>query len=147
MPLQSKHELKTRRREVLVEDIMNRRVVTISDSASINEAARIMKRSGVGCVVVKRDSDLLGIVTERDVISVLASGRSEACTLADVISKPLIVVGAKDPVNQAARILADKGIRRLPVVDGTRLVGILTSTDLVKFYDKLSKYMMKSVGP
>ena len=146
MPSHSKHELKERR-EVLVEDVMNKHVLAVPESASINEAARVMKRNGVGCVVVKRNSELVGIVTERDVVRILASGRSETSTVGEVASKPIMVVGPKDSVNEAAKILSNKGIRRLPVVDDSRLVGILTSTDLVKFYDKLSKYLMKGVGP
>ena len=146
MPSHSKPELK-KQREVLVEEVMNRHVLTIPDSASINEAARTMKRNGVGCVVVKRDSTLIGIVTERDVVRILASGRSETSTVNEVASKPIVVVGPKDSVNEAAKILSNKGIRRLPVVEDSQLVGILTSTDLVKFYDKLSKYLMKGVGP
>lgn len=142
----AKHERKERR-EILVENIMNRHVLTVPYSASISEAARAMKRNGVGCVVVQRNSELLGIVTERDVVKILASGRPETSTVGNVASKPLVVIGPKDPVNDAAKILSDRGIRRLPVVDGTRLVGMLTSTDLVKFYDKLSKYMIKGVGP
>jgi len=101
----------------------------------------------VGCVVVKRDSELIGIVTERDAVRILASGRSETSTVNEVASKPIVVVGPKDSVNQAAKILSNKGIRRLPVVEDSQLVGILTSTDLVKFYDKLSKYLMKGEGP
>jgi CBS domain-containing protein len=146
MPSHTKHEARYRR-EILVEDVMNKHVLTIPHSASIREAARAMKRNGVGCVLVKRNSELLGIVTERDIVKILASGRSETSTVGDSASKPLVVVGPKDPVNDAAKILSDRGIRRLPVLDGTRLVGILTSTDLVKFYDKLSKYLMKGVGP
>lgn len=135
------------RRELLVEDIMNRNVVTVTDSASISEAAAVMKKHSVGCVVIKRNADLLGIVTERDLIRVIASGRSETSTVTEVASKPLILIGSKEPAKEAARILVEKGIRRLPVVDGTRLIGILTSTDLFKLYYKSSKYLMKSTGP
>ncbi|MFH0848600.1 MAG: CBS domain-containing protein [archaeon] len=134
-------------RDVLVEEIMSKPVVTVPGSASIREAARVMKTNSVGCVMVKLKSDLLGIVTERDLVRILANGRSDTSTVADVASKPLAVVGPKDSAKEAARILADRGIRRLPVVDGARVVGILTSTDLVRFYDRLSRYMMRGAGP
>jgi len=142
-----KGELMERRHEVLVEDVMNTRVVTVPDSISINEATRVMRRNGVGCVVVKRNSDVLGIVTERDVIRTIGSGESESSAVSILASKPVVVIGPKDSVTDAARILADKGIKRLPVVDGKELVGILTSTDLVEFYEKLSKHMIKTIGP
>jgi CBS domain-containing protein len=147
MSKNSKPKLKEGWREVLVEDIMNRHVVTIPDSTSIDEAIRVMKKNSVGCVVIKKGPKLLGIITERDIIRILAEGRMDARTVGGIASKPLIVIGPKDPVKKATRILADKGIRRLPVVEDTRLVGIVTSTDLVKFYDKLSKYIIKGVGP
>jgi CBS domain-containing protein len=86
-------------------------------------------------------------VTERDVVRILASGRSETSTVNEIASKPIVVVGPKDSVNEVAKILSNKGIRRLPVVEDSQLVGILTSTDLVRFHDKLSKYLMKGVGP
>ena len=136
-----------RRRESLVEDIMNRNVVTVSESASITEAAAIMKKNDMGCLVVVRGTEPLGIITERDLTRILANGRLDTSSVADLISKPLIVVGPKEPIAKAAKILVDKKIRRLPVAEGSHLVGILTSTDLVRYYDKLSKYMMKPVGP
>jgi len=147
MTEKSKGELMETRHEVLVQDVMNTRVVTVSESTSINEAARVMRRNGVGCVVVKKDSDVLGIVTERDVIRTIGSGESESSTVSILASKPVVVIDPKDSVTDAARILAEKGIKRLPVVDGKELVGILTSTDLVEFYEKLSKHMIKTIGP
>ena len=147
MTEKSKGELMERRHEVLVEDVMNTRVVTVFESTSINEAARVMRRNGVGCVVVKKDSDVLGIVTERDVIRTIGSGESESSAVSILASKPVVVIDPKDSVTDAARILAEKGIKRLPVVDGKELVGILTSTDLVEFYEKLSKHMIKTIGP
>ncbi|MEM2106345.1 MAG: CBS domain-containing protein [Candidatus Bathyarchaeia archaeon] len=130
----------------LVEEIMNRNVVTIQESATIGEAARTMRSRGVGCLIVKRGRELQGIVTERDLVKALADDRLDT-SIGKVSSKPLITVGPKSPVSEAAKILASKGIRRLPVVDGDRLVGILTSTDLVRYYAKLSKYAVKNTGP
>ncbi len=138
---------KEARREVLVEDIMKTRVVTMSESATISEAARMMRRSGIGCVIVKDASNVLGIITERDIVRSLTDGHSDTDTIAEIASKPLTVIGPRDSVSEAARILADKRIKRLPVVDNQRLVGILTSTDLVRFYDKISKYTPKTIGP
>jgi CBS domain-containing protein len=130
----------------LVEEIMNRDVITIQESASIGEAAKTMRSRGVGCLIVKRGRELQGIVTERDLVNALADGRLDT-PIGEISSKPLITVGPRSPVNEAAKILASKGIRRLPVVDGERLVGILTSTDLVRYYAKLSKYAVKNIGP
>jgi CBS domain-containing protein len=138
---------KEARREVLVEDIMKTRVVTMSESATISEVARMMRRSGIGCVIVKDASNVLGIITERDIVRSLTDGHSDTDTIAEIASKPLTVIGPRDSVSEAARILADKRIKRLPVVDNQHLVGILTSTDLVRFYDKISKYTPKTIGP
>ncbi len=138
---------KEAKREVLVEDIMKRRVVTISESATISEAARMMRRSGIGCVIVKGTSNMLGMITERDIVRSLTDGHSDTDAVAEIASKPLTVIGPRDTVSEAARILADKGIKRLPVIESQRLLGILTSTDLVRFYDKISKYTLKAHGP
>ncbi|MBS7627134.1 CBS domain-containing protein [Candidatus Bathyarchaeota archaeon] len=130
----------------LVEEIMNRNVLTIQDSASIGEAARLMRSRGVGCLIVKRGRDLHGIVTERDLVKALADDRLDT-TVGEVASKPLVTIGPKNPISEAAKILASKGIRRLPVVEGEELTGILTSTDLLRYYAKLSKYTVKNIGP
>jgi len=147
MSQDSKGRSEIQRRQLLVGDVMSRNVLMISDSASINEAMRMMRKSGAGCLAVERASKIVGIITERDCIKALASGQTENARVADMMSKPLVTIGPNDTVSKAANILAEKGIKRLPVMDGQHLVGMLTSTDLVEYYDKLSRYSIRTVGP
>ncbi|MGQ9543372.1 MAG: CBS domain-containing protein [Candidatus Bathyarchaeia archaeon] len=62
--------------------------------ASIEEAAKVMRSHGVSCLMVKRDSDLFGIITERDLVKALAEGRL-SISVGEVASKPMIVIGPK----------------------------------------------------
>ena len=135
------------RTELLVKDVMTRNVITISDSASIDEAARIMRKSGAGCLAVERTSQIVGIITERDCIKALASRQLETLQVKDVMSTPIVTIGPNDTLSKAVSILAEKKMQRLPIMDGAHIVGILTSADLARYYDKLSRYSIRTVGP
>jgi len=135
------------RTELLVRDVMTRNVITISQSSSIEEAARIMRKSGAGCLAVERTSQIVGIITERDCIKALGSGQPETVRVADVMSTPIVTIGPNDTLSKAVSILAEKKMQRLPVMDGQHIVGILTSADLARYYNKLSRYSIRTVGP
>jgi CBS domain-containing protein len=121
---------------LLVKDVMTKRVVRIEFSETVLEAARLMSRKRIGCLVVVELEKPVGIITERDVLRrVVAKGVNPAgVKVAEVMSKPLKTIGPNDSIDEAARRMIKDRIRRLPVVEGLRLVGIVTSTDLVKHW-------------
>lgn len=107
-------------------------VITIDQSMSVQEAAQMMIDANVGCVIVTRKDNPVGIITERDFTRIAAVGNPLFTELSSVMSSPLIVISPNDTVWEAAEIMNSKGIHKLPVQDGNKVVGIVTTTDLVK---------------
>ena len=128
-----------------VKDIMKKSVITIDESMSIQEAAQMMTDANVGCVIVTRKNNPSGILTERDFTRIAAEGRPLFTELSEVLSAPLIVVNPDETVWDAAEIMRVKGIHKLPVQDGTKIVGIVTTTDLVDLCSYGSDSQMRNI--
>ena len=106
---------------------------TVQESAPIQDAARIMRDADIGDVIVLReDESVCGIVTDRDlVVRGLAGGADPAkMKMSDVCRHEVVSISSGDPVDQALPLMREHNIRRLPVIDGSRLVGIVTLGDL-----------------
>lgn len=106
---------------------------TVQENAPIQDAARIMRDADIGDVIVLRDDEsVCGIVTDRDlVVRGLAGGADPAkMKMADVCRHEVVSISSGDPVDQALPLMREHNIRRLPVIDGSRLVGIVTLGDL-----------------
>jgi CBS domain-containing protein len=132
-----------------VRDVMTRDPLTLPPSASLFDAAKTMRESGIGDVVVAGDEELIGIVTDRDiVVRGLAEGRDpHTTTLTDVTSRELITVSPDDPIETAVRLIREHAIRRLPVMSGGRVVGIVTLGDLAREQDRGSALADVSAAP
>jgi len=110
---------------------MTESVVTATPEASVREVAETMRERNVGSVVLVRDGRPVGFITDRDLtVSVLADARDPSDRACDHASAP-VVTGAPDmDVTQAAELMVEHGIRRLPVLAGEELIGIVTLDDL-----------------
>jgi len=109
-------------------------VSTILSEATARDAAVAMKARAVGSLVVLRDGEPVGIVTDRDLLErVVADGRDAGETnTADVMSQPLHVAGSEDPLDRIVELMSAHGIRRVPVVrDDGELVGIVALDDVL----------------
>jgi len=116
-----------------VKDIMKKNVITIDESMSIQEAAQMMTNANVGCIIVTKKDNPVGIITERDFVTrIAAEGRPLFTEVCEVMSIPLTTVSPDDTVWDAAEIMRPKGIHKLPVQEGNEIVGIVTTTDFVK---------------
>ena len=128
---------------VCVKDVMARGVITIDATQSAKNAARLMEKFGISGLVVLAEGDLVGIVTERDIITrVVASGRSpEDVTVKEIMTEPVIVVNPVMPLDKAVMIMLQEKIKKLPVVnkvdDALKLVGIVSLTDIARLHPKL----------
>ena len=110
-----------------VSKIMTKRVVTIGSDENAIEALQIMANKGIGSVIVTENGRPVGIVTERDIIRRLARDRKVLDKkVISVMSKSLISVSPETPIFQAIQIMRKNNIRRLPVISGSRLKGIVT---------------------
>lgn len=117
-------------------DIMtaNPRVVTTSDS--VNRAAEIMRDTNVGIVPVVEDSGtmrLAGVVTDRDIaVRIVAEGRDHNVSVRDVMSAGLATVGPDDDLDRVTDLMKSEQVRRIPVCEGDRLVGIIAQADVAR---------------
>jgi CBS domain-containing protein len=114
-------------------EIMTGRPECVGESETIIEAARKMKSLDVGALPICGEDDRLkGMITDRDVVvKVLAEGKDPASTKAAELAqgKP-VTIGADDSAEEALRTMAEHKVRRLPVIDGHELVGVLSQGDL-----------------
>lgn len=109
-------------------DIMTQNPVTLQTSDTVTTAARTMRDANIGDVVVVEHGEVRGILTDRDiVVRALAEGRDPPRTaLGEICSRELTMLSPPDQIGDAEKLLRDKAIRRLPVVDGGRPVGIVS---------------------
>jgi CBS domain-containing protein len=92
----------------------------------------MMTDANVGCVIVTSNNKPIGIITERDFVKIAAEGKPLFTELSGVKSFPLIVTGPDETVWEAAETMKTKNIHKLPVQDGDKVIGIVTTSDLVK---------------
>jgi len=116
-------------------DIMTTEVVTVDGSASVAEAVRLMKEKGVRALIVERRSedDAYGIVTQRDIVYSVMAERKDPTKVAvhEVMTKPLVVVNPNLDAVYVARLMAQKGLSRAPVIYEQKLQGVVSVTDLI----------------
>ncbi|MBA3738796.1 MAG: CBS domain-containing protein [Actinobacteria bacterium] len=115
-----------------VKEVMTPGPITLDRDASLAEAARLMRDRGIGDVIVVEGDDAEGIVTDRDiVIRGVAEGADPNTTrLGQVLSGDLTSVAPDDPVERALELMREKAVRRLPVLEGGKPVGVISLGDL-----------------
>jgi CBS domain-containing protein len=115
-----------------IRQVMTKDPVTVDATASTVDAARRMLERDLGAVIVVRDGAICGVVTDRDVVvRVVAEGRSPAETpIGDACSSELISVRPDEPLEKAVDLMRRHAVRRLPVVEHDRAVGIVSIGDL-----------------
>ncbi len=107
-------------------------LITTEPDDTLVDAAGRMHCYQIGALPVYQQHRLVGIVTERDLVAALAEGADPAvATVADYMTDQPVTVAPDDDLEVAARRMADLGVRHLPVVDGTQLVGVLSIRDLI----------------
>jgi CBS domain-containing protein len=115
-----------------IREVMTSNPVALPADTPVAEAAKRMQSEDIGDVILLRDGEIAGVVTDRDiVVRVVAEDRSPTDTpLADIASKELVTLGPDDTVEDAVRIMRDRAIRRIPVVEEGKPVGIVSIGDL-----------------
>lgn len=121
-----------------VADIMTNASVTESPSDSLRSAADTMWRQQTGSLLVMDGDELIGIITERDVMKAVAQGRDvDATPVSDVMTKDVLTISPDTSAHEAARHMASRWIRHLPVIEGGRVVGVVSQRDLVGIFAAL----------
>ena len=117
-----------------VQEAMTSNPAAITPETTAQEAARLMKTEDVGSLPIVEDGRLVAVITDRDLaVRVLAEGQGADTPVADTASKDVVTVDPQQSLEEAARLMAQHQVRRLPVVeeDG-RLVGVLAQADLAQ---------------
>jgi CBS domain-containing protein len=122
-------------------DIMSEDCTCVGENETLTDAARRLAELNVGAMPICGDDDRLkGMITDRDiVVRAVAVGKDPAQTRVSELAQgdgQTITVGADDSIEEALRTMAEHQVRRLPVIDGKRLVGIIAQADIARNYDE-----------
>lgn len=117
----------------LVRDIMKKNVISIDSSMTAQDAAKMMDDASIGAIVVLEKGLVVGIITERDLTrKVIAKGKPYTISVKDVMSAPVVVVNPDDSVWDAAQLMKNRKIHRMPAVKNNVLVGMITTSDIIR---------------
>jgi len=121
--------------EVIVRDIMSRPVITAKESDTVADVAKLMTKHDVGCVLVSgKAGNTVGIITERDIVQRIAAKNLVASEVkvGETMSKPVVTINSAAGVTEAAKLMNQRKIRRLAVMENEKLIGILTMKDILE---------------
>ncbi len=126
-----------------VRQLMQKELVTIIPTATIHEVALKMKEQNVGTVIIIDEGHIEGIVTDRDIaLSVAEFKDPNTVHVFDIMSKGIKTVQANDDILTALRIMKEENVRRLPVKENGKLVGLLSSADLaIELKEELDEFL------
>ena len=117
---------------ILVKDIMTKALISVNTETTVFQVAKMMDQGGIGAVLVKKDDHLVGIITDRDYATKIVSNNLPSDTHVEkIMSSPLITINFDEPISAAAQRMTSKKIRKLGVTDNGKIIGLITSTDLV----------------
>jgi len=125
---------------MIVKDVMSSPAISISEDGTADEVAALMEKHNVGCVIVTADKETpRGIITERDIVTRIVAKDLQSSKVAakKIMSSPLITIDPEETLNEAARKMNKLNIRRLGVVYKGRLVGIISSKDVLAVMPEL----------
>jgi len=126
-----------------VNDVMTMEVITIDENATVKEAAEIMDKNEIGCVIAVRKGKAIGIVTERDLLKrvIVEAKNANKTKVAAVMSSPLEVVAPSTELEEAIRLMFEKKIKKLPVADKGNIVGLVSLTDIARCQPAIIKLL------
>jgi CBS domain-containing protein len=145
------------RDKMIVTEVMNRNVKTVRPEDTVKDAAKVMNENHIGSlVVVSGTGEVVGILTERDILTgVVVTGKNaDEVKVSEVMTPNIITITPDKTLEEAADIMTENKIKKLPVVEKGRLVGIITATDLIAYekdlIEKVSVLLaaspMKNIG-
>jgi signal-transduction protein with cAMP-binding, CBS, and nucleotidyltransferase domain len=130
----------------LVRDVMKKNVIAIDSSMTVQDAAKMMDDASIGAIVILENGIAIGIITERDLTRrIIAKGKSYTTSVKEAMSSPVVVVNPDDSVWEAAQLMKTRRIHRLPAVKDSRLVGVITTSDIVRLCSIGSNSEMRKI--
>ena len=130
-----------------VENVMTRAVKTIEGRKSVEDSIKLMRENDIGCVIVTEKETPLGMFTERDLLRKVAEDPDNLhLVMTDAMSKPLKTILPTATIWEAIEVMNNSKIRHLPVVDGEKLVGILTQRDILRLFFSHKDLLLAGIG-
>ena len=128
---------------VLVRDVMTKNPKVVRRDTSVQEVVATMNKFDISSVIVVQEERPVGIITHKDIMSKIVQSRipPDAVTAREVMSTPVVTIGEDLSIEEAVRLMSKKNVKKLPVVTDNKLVGIITSLDLLREEPKLIKLM------
>ena len=131
-----------------VKDIMAKKIVSVESTVNVGDAIKLMAERNIGSVVVTRDGEMVGILTERDVLKkCYAPGQYTAMKAGEVMSEPLVTIRGDAAIGDAADLMAEKNARRLLVTENDKIQGIISQRDVMEATQYVFKVLSKVVRP
>jgi len=118
----------------MVRDVMAKNVKTVKTDDTVHAAVKKMNKFDIGSVIVTASGRPVGIITDTSILRRIVGPRMDPATIwaKDIMTSPLITIDPNADLTEAAKIMAKNNINRLPVMEGDKLVGLISSTDIVK---------------
>ncbi|WP_440946439.1 CBS domain-containing protein [Methanosarcina sp. T3] len=134
-------------REVSVAEVMNKTVITMDINTDISAIAREMTQNDVGSVIITQNEKAMGIITERDLVrGIVAENRKPGeVNASEILSTPLLTVGPETNVVKASEIMLKANIKRLPVLEDSTIIGIISHTDILMITPGLSTILKELI--
>jgi CBS domain-containing protein len=122
-----------------VEDVMVKGVITIDEEMTVKEAAEVINKFEIGCLIAVAKGKAAGILTERDLLKRIVTEGKDAAEIhvKDVMTSPLVVAEPKMDLAEAVKLMFQMKIKKLPIVERTRLVGLVSLTDIARFQQQM----------
>jgi CBS domain-containing protein len=130
---------------MLVNQIMVKDVITIESDQSVIDACKTYKHKGVGCLVVMKESMVVGILTERDIIErvIIDQLNPRDTKVEEIMSRNIKTIHASASIEKAAEIMRQNKIKKLPVILNNEIVGIVTVTDIANILPNISRMILE----
>jgi len=124
---------------ISVKEAMNTDLKTVGPDASSYDAARTLKKNNIGCLIIVEKGAPIGIVSERDICYrvVAANKMPKDVKIKEIMSSPLVTIDSRKTITDASELMVKKNIRRLPVVEKGKLVGIITAKNILQISPKM----------
>ncbi len=124
---------------------MVKEVITVDEKSTVKQAADVMNRFEIGCLIVTKEGKAVGILTERDLLKRVVSEakRPTSTKVLRVMSRPIIVVEPDMDLEEAAKLMFKLKIKKLPVVESGKLMGLITLSDLARFQPQMIRILRK----
>jgi len=134
---------------VIVRDAMSKDVKVVRPDSSVREVVAIMNKFDIGSIIVVQGDRPVGIITERDILRRIVEPclAPETLTARQVMSSPVLTIKETASIDEAAKLMAKKGVKKLPVMDNQKLVGIVTFSDIVTKVPTMLSILEELVRP